>query len=136
MIAQELRRHWPPLVLGEHRLELAEGRIVLRLVFGDAVETLPRLDAAVDAFYLDGFSPAKNPELWSPALCCSLSRLAVNGATLATWTVAGSVRQALRAAQFSLKKRPGFAGKWQMLVGRYVQSASESEFDTNSTVTP
>ena len=122
LIAEELRRHWPPLTEGEHRVELAEGRIVLRLVFGDAVESLPNLEAAVDAVYLDGFSPAKNPDLWSPALCCALARTAVNGATLATWTVAGSVRQALRAAQFSLKKRPGFASKWQMLVGRYVQS--------------
>ena len=134
LIAEELRRHWPPLVAGEHRLELAEGRIVLMLVFGDAVETLHRLDVAVDAFYLDGFSPAKNPELWSPALCDSLARLAVDGTTLATWAVAGKVRQALQAAHFILKKRPGFASKWQMLVGRYVQPASEP--DTDSSVTP
>lgn len=120
LIAEELRCHWPPLVAGEHRLELAEGRIVLELFFGDARETLPKLDAAVDAFYLDGFSPAKNPELWSPELCRFLSRLAADGATLATWTVAGDVRRALRAAQFDVTKRPGFGAKRQMLVGRFI----------------
>lgn len=122
--AEELRQLWPPLQRGEHRLELAGGRLILRLVFGDALEELPSLDAAVDAFYLDGFSPAKNPELWSPELCCLLARLAVPGATLATWSVAGSVRRALIAAQFSVKKRPGFAGKRQMLVGKYCPADS------------
>ena len=74
-IAEELRRKWPPLVAGEHRLELEGGRLILRLVFGDAIDTLPLLDEVVDALYLDGFSPAKNPELWSPELCRLLARL-------------------------------------------------------------
>ena len=117
--SEDLRRRWPCLERGEHRLELEGGRLVLRLVFGDAVEELPSLEASVDAYYLDGFSPGKNPELWSPALCRSLARLALPGATLATWSVAGSVRRALIAAQFAVKKRPGFAGKRQMLVGHY-----------------
>lgn len=120
LIAEELRCHWPPLVAGEHRLELAEGKIVLRLVFGDAPDTLPKLEAKVDAFYLDGFSPAKNPDLWSPVLCRSLALLAADDATLATWTVAGSVRRALSDANFTLTKRPGFGAKRQMLVGRFV----------------
>ncbi len=118
-LSEDLCRYWPTLERGEHRLELEGGRLVLRLVFGDASEELPSLDASVDAYYLDGFSPAKNPDLWSPELCHSLARLAVPGATLATWSVAGSVRRALIAAQFTVKKRPGFAGKRQMLVGHY-----------------
>ena len=76
------------------------------------------VNASVDAFFLDGFSPAKNPELWTPDLCRALSRLAAPGATLATWSVAGHVRAALEAAEFDLEKRPGFAGKRQMLHGR------------------
>ena len=95
--------------------------MVLHLVFGDALECLPKLDAEVDAFYLDGFSPAKNPDLWSPELCRSLHRLAVPGATLATWSVAGAVRRALSDAGFAVEKRPGFAEKRQMLVGRSIQ---------------
>ncbi len=118
-IADELRRHWPPLRAGTHRLALEGGRLILTLVFGDAVETLPELDMAVDAFYLDGFSPARNPGLWSPELCRSLARLAAPGATLATWSVAGKVRRALSGAGFEVAKRPGFAGKRQMLAGRY-----------------
>ena len=112
---------WPPLVSGEHRIELDHGRCVLRLVFGDAMEQLPQLDLAVDAIYLDGFSPARNPELWSPEICRALARLAKQGTTLATWSVAGQVRQSLGSAGFALEKRPGFAGKRQMLVGRCVR---------------
>lgn len=128
-LADALRHYWPPLDAGAHRLELDAGRVVLTLHFGDAVDILPSLDAAVDAFYLDGFSPAINPELWSPALCLELARLAVGGATLATWSVAGSLRRALVAAGFAVARRPGFAGKRQMLVGRYaaIDSADFAE---------
>jgi len=118
-LAAELRGLWPALVAGTHRLEFEGGRLILTLIFADAVDVLPTLDARVDAFYLDGFSPAKNPELWSAALCRSLARLAVPGATLATWSVAGSVRRSLAAARFAVEKRRGFANKRQMLVGRY-----------------
>ena len=124
LLAEELRQRWPALLPGEYRLEFEGARLVLTLVFGDAVDTLPRLDTAVDAFYLDGFSPARNPELWSPALCLSLARVAASGATLATWSVARSVRQALTAARFDVKKRPGFACKRQMLVARHAQGDS------------
>ena len=126
-LAKEVQEHWPSLVAGEHRLELDGGRVILTLVFGDAVETLPALETTVDAFYLDGFSPARNPDLWSPALCRSLAHLAVEGATLATWSVAGPVRRALIDAGFVVEKRRGFAGKRQMLVGRYVRSDFPAE---------
>ena len=122
-ISCELHRQWPELTPGEHRLEFEGGRIVLRLVFGDAVATLPCLAATVDAFYLDGFSPASNPELWSPILLRSLARLANPGATLATWCVAGNVRRSLMEAGFDVQKRPGFAGKRQMLVGCHGSTA-------------
>ncbi len=118
-LAAQLQAHWPPLTPGIHRLRLDAGAVTLTLVFGDATTQLRQLDAAADAFYLDGFSPARNPELWSPELCRTLARLAAPGATLATWSVAGAVREALAAAEFDLEKRPGFAGKKQMLVGRF-----------------
>ena len=118
-LAEELRAAWPPLIPGIHRLHLAAGRVILTLVFGDAAQRLRTLDAAVDAFYLDGFSPARNPELWTPELCRALARLAAPGATLATWSVAGHLREALAAVEFDLEKRPGFAGKRQMLQGRF-----------------
>lgn len=116
-LAAELQARWPPLLPGTHRLWLDQGRVVLTLVFGDAVEKLRHVEAEADAFYLDGFSPAKNPDLWSPAVCKALARLAKPGATLATWSVAGAVRQALAEAGFRVEKRPGFGGKRQMLTG-------------------
>jgi tRNA 5-methylaminomethyl-2-thiouridine biosynthesis bifunctional protein len=119
-LSRALLARWPELAPGEHRLELDEARVELRLVLGDAAQTLPRLDGAADAFYLDGFSPARNPDLWSPAVCRQLARLAQPGATLATWTVAGAVRRALESAGFAVEKRPGFAKKRQMLTGRRV----------------
>jgi len=117
-LAAELQSQWPMLTPGMHRLYLNGGQVILTLVFGDAASRMRTLDAAIDAFFLDGFSPAKNPELWSPYFCKGLTRLAAPGATLATWTVAGQVRAALTAAEFAVAKRPGFAGKRHMLVGR------------------
>jgi tRNA 5-methylaminomethyl-2-thiouridine biosynthesis bifunctional protein len=116
-LAAELQQQWPPLVPGLHRLHLAGGQLILTLVFGDAATQLRAIDASVDAFFLDGFSPPKNPELWSPHFCKGLARLTAPGATLATWTVAGHVRQALKDAEFDVEKRPGYANKRQMLVG-------------------
>ncbi len=118
-LAAALQKRWPPLTPGMHRLHLDNDRVVLTLVFGDASTRLRWLDASVDAFFLDGFSPPKNPELWSPQFCKGLARLTAPGATLATWSVAGSVRAALTEAEFEVEKRPGPLGKRQMLVGRF-----------------
>lgn len=118
-LAAELQKHWPPLVPGMHRLHLDGGQVILTLLFGDASTELRAIDASVDAFFLDGFSPQKNPELWSPQFCKGLARLTAPGATIATWTVAGHVRQALKDAEFDVEKRPGPLGKRQMLVGRF-----------------
>ena len=116
-LAAQLRQHWPALTPGMHRLHFERDQLVLTLLFGDAATRLGDIDASVDAFYLDGFSPAKNPELWTPALCKGLARMAAPGATLSTWSVAGEVRAALEAAEFDVEKRPGFAGKRWMLAG-------------------
>ncbi|MDR3055111.1 MAG: bifunctional tRNA (5-methylaminomethyl-2-thiouridine)(34)-methyltransferase MnmD/FAD-dependent 5-carboxymethylaminomethyl-2-thiouridine(34) oxidoreductase MnmC [Zoogloeaceae bacterium] len=118
-LSATLQNRWPLLVPGIHRIFLDGGRVTLTLIFGDATRELRRLMLAADAFYLDGFSPAKNPDLWSPEICKAIARLAAPGATLATWSVAGHLRAALAANEFALEKRAGFAEKRQMLVGRY-----------------
>ncbi len=118
-LSAELRAKWPPLVPGFHRLHLDGGRVCLTLMFGDAQDCLRQLKARVDAFYLDGFSPTKNPELWSPLLFKTLSRLAASGATAATWTVAAAVREGLAAAGFKCEKRPGFPPKRDRLAARF-----------------
>ena len=113
--AAELHAKWPPLVSGAHRLEF--GNVVLTLFFAD-IGIARDLRLAADAFYLDGFAPAKNPDMWTPAVMRSLSRLAAHGATAATWSVAASVRQALEATAFAVEKREGFGDKREMLVAR------------------
>ncbi|MDR0673587.1 MAG: bifunctional tRNA (5-methylaminomethyl-2-thiouridine)(34)-methyltransferase MnmD/FAD-dependent 5-carboxymethylaminomethyl-2-thiouridine(34) oxidoreductase MnmC [Zoogloeaceae bacterium] len=119
-LAVELNAHWPLPMPGIHRIRLDGGRLLLTLVLGDAQQELRRLMLAADAFYLDGFAPDKNPELWTPDICKAIARLAAPGATLATWSVAGHLRAALSACEFALEKRPGFAGKREMLAGRYL----------------
>ncbi len=133
-LAQQLRAHWPTLVPGFQRLHFDDGSVTLTLVFGDAAALLPQLAARVDAFYLDGFSPAKNPELWSPALLGELARLAAPGATLATWSVASGVRDALAAGSWSLEKAQGYSGKREMLRGRRPGSVHETPTDRRAIV--
>jgi tRNA 5-methylaminomethyl-2-thiouridine biosynthesis bifunctional protein len=113
--ASALHAHWPPLVSGAHRLEF--GDVVLTLFFGD-IALLRDVRASADAIYLDGFAPAKNPQMWTHQVMRHLSRLAAPGATLATWSVAAPVRDALQATGFAVEKRAGFAGKRDMLIGR------------------
>ena len=116
-LSTRLRAQWPALTPGIHRLWLDDGRVALTLVFGDAATALGKLDARVDAFYLDGFSPARNPDLWSARLCHQLAALAAPVATLATWSVSREVRQHLEYARFRIDKVRGFTGKSEMLRG-------------------
>lgn len=118
-LARDLATAWPLPLAGFHRLHFDRGRVILTLLFGDAAQLLPQLVARADAFYLDGFAPAKNPQLWSPGIVRELARLAAPGATLATWTVAGGVRTALADAGFRIEKRPGFGAKREMLAGKF-----------------
>ncbi|KVT34235.1 bifunctional tRNA (5-methylaminomethyl-2-thiouridine)(34)-methyltransferase MnmD/FAD-dependent 5-carboxymethylaminomethyl-2-thiouridine(34) oxidoreductase MnmC [Burkholderia ubonensis] len=110
---------WPMLVPGLHRLEFDGGRVVLTLVFGDALAMLPKLAVRADAFYLDGFAPSKNPDLWSVDVFRALARLAGDGATFATYSSSGAVKHALAEASFAYRKVDGFAGKRAMLVGEF-----------------
>ena len=118
-LAAELAEAWPPLVGGVHRLSFEGGRVTLTIAFGDALAVLPKLWLRADAFYLDGFAPAKNPDMWATPVFKALAHLAGSNATLATYTSAGNVRRALEAAGFACEKAAGFAGKREMLVGRF-----------------
>jgi tRNA 5-methylaminomethyl-2-thiouridine biosynthesis bifunctional protein len=115
--AAALHSRWPMLVPGMHRLEFDAGNVVLMLYFAD-IKRLRALRLAADAIYLDGFAPAKNPDMWSPQSLRAVSRLAAPGATAATWSVAASVRGALEETGFVVEKRPGFGFKREMLVAR------------------
>ncbi|MGQ0578083.1 MAG: bifunctional tRNA (5-methylaminomethyl-2-thiouridine)(34)-methyltransferase MnmD/FAD-dependent 5-carboxymethylaminomethyl-2-thiouridine(34) oxidoreductase MnmC, partial [Betaproteobacteria bacterium] len=132
----ELLARYPLLLPGFHRLHLDRGRVTLMLLFGEAAVMLKQLEASADAFYLDGFAPARNPQMWSDAVFAELSRLTAPGATVATYSVAGAVRQGLVKAGFTVEKREGFAGKREMLTGRFTgkKTASESRTDGRAVV--
>ncbi|STI94942.1 Glycine/D-amino acid oxidases (deaminating) [Escherichia coli] len=100
---------------GCHRLLLDEGRVTLDLWFGDINELTSQLDDSlnqkVDAWFLDGFAPAKNPDMWTQNLFNAMARLARPGSTLATFTSAGFVRRGLQEAGFTMQKRKGFGAQ-------------------------
>jgi len=105
---------------GFQRLLLDNGRVTLTLLVGDVLEQLPQLDARIDAWFLDGFAPARNPEMWTPELFAELARLAAPGATLSTFTSTGWVRRSLNAAGFKMRRTPGIGHKWEILRGEFI----------------
>lgn len=109
--AAALHAAWPPLTPDLHRLGFDDGRVELLLALGDVQVWLPELVATVDAFYLDGFAPARNPRMWDAAVFKALGRLAAPGATLATWTAAQAVRAGLVTAGFDVRLGAGTGGK-------------------------
>ena len=118
-LSAQLRAAWPLLLPGAHRLEFEGGRLVLTLYFEDIERALPQLRLGADAFYLDGFSPDRNPQMWAPRALKALGRLAAADATLATYTAASAVRAGLGAAGFAVEKRPGFGRKREMSCARF-----------------
>ena len=131
--AAALHARWPLLVPGAQRLELDGGRVVLTLFLSD-VKILRDLRLAADAVYLDGFSPGRNPDMWSAQLMRSVSRLCGEGATLATWSVAAPVREALERTGFAVEKRPGFGHKREMLVARSTKGTNHSGVERKAAV--
>ena len=105
---------------GFQHVSLANGRVTLTLLIGDVLEQLPQLDARVDAWFLDGFAPAKNPEMWTPQLFAQLARLAAPGSTISTFTSTGWVRRALNDAGFKMRRTPGIGHKWEILRGSFI----------------
>ncbi|WP_166673630.1 tRNA (5-methylaminomethyl-2-thiouridine)(34)-methyltransferase MnmD [Rhodovulum visakhapatnamense] len=101
---------------GARRIETDD--LHAEIVEGDARETLPRWPGRADAWFLDGFSPAKNPELWSPELMAEVARHTAPNGTAATYTAAGFVRRGLTEAGFEVTRQPGFGRKRHMTTAR------------------
>jgi len=118
-LAAQLAARWPLPLPGLHRLNFEGEGVVLTLALGDAAELLPQLVLGADAFFLDGFAPDRNPDMWSPPLIKALARLARPGATLATWCTARGVRDALAASGFAVERRAGYAHKREMLAAHF-----------------
>ncbi len=121
-LTDQLLSQYPESLPGLHRLTLADGQITLTLIIDDAASGLSQLSAQVDAWYLDGFAPAKNPDMWSEALFQQMARLSHASTTFATFTAAGAVRRGLQAVGFEVEKRKGFGQKREMLIGRYAHT--------------
>lgn len=118
-LVQALLDAWPPLTPNLHTLDFDGGRVRLMLALGDAQAWLPALVAQVDAFYLDGFAPSKNPDLWVPEIYKQLSRLAAPEATLATWCLARRLLDGLTEVGFEVRLQPGFARRREMTAARF-----------------
>ncbi|AKV10131.1 MULTISPECIES: bifunctional tRNA (5-methylaminomethyl-2-thiouridine)(34)-methyltransferase MnmD/FAD-dependent 5-carboxymethylaminomethyl-2-thiouridine(34) oxidoreductase MnmC [Pseudomonas] len=118
--ADQLLAQYVAIHQGFQRLILDQGRITLTLLIGDALEQLPQLDAQIDAWFLDGFAPAKNPDMWTAELFAELARLAAPGSTISTFTSTGWVRRLLNAAGFKMKRTPGIGHKWEILRGVFL----------------
>lgn len=107
---------YPLRVPGFHRM-VFDGRVALTLVFDDANDAMPEIEGHVDAWFLDGFTPKKNPDMWSDTVFREIARLSHAGTTFATFTASGIVKRGLRANGFKLGKRKGFGWKADMLAG-------------------
>lgn len=120
--ARQLTQQYPEHIAGCHRMVFEQGCVRLDLWFGDIHQSLPSVmntpQGYVDAWFLDGFAPSKNPDMWSTDLFTQMARLSRHNATFATFTAAGFVKRGLQAAGFEVQKRPGFGRKRDMLAGK------------------
>lgn len=121
-LSEQLIAEYPLLIKGFHSLQFKDQNLTLSLIFDDVSTALPQLNGPIDAWYLDGFAPAKNPDMWGDKLYSTMARLSREKTTLATFTAAGDVRRGLSAAGFKLHKVPGFGLKREMMYGTFIQS--------------
>ncbi len=146
--AEQLLHQYPALIPGFHWLRFNTARITLLLLLGDANDTLPQLTDsahadfdhqnpwAIDAWFLDGFAPSKNPQLWQQDLLSHIARLSKNGTTLATFTAAGQVRRDLAAHGFSVQKIPGYGSKREMSVAQFHEHSADAHTKHLCSTTP
>jgi tRNA 5-methylaminomethyl-2-thiouridine biosynthesis bifunctional protein len=127
--AEELLAQYPPLIQGVHRLVLAGGRIRLTLYFGDVLEAWDELEFHADAWFLDGFAPSLNPDMWLAEAIARIRAHSKPGTTLATFTAVGRIRRALADAGFAMQKVPGFGRKREMLTGQLPPASHEQAED-------
>lgn len=119
-MVQQLANTYSQLYDGLNKLSCCDNRIQLDLWIGDVNQLLPQINTIADAWFLDGFAPAKNGDMWSERLFNDIARLSQTNTTFATFTSAGDVRRQLQSAGFKVRKTAGFGKKREMLHGIYV----------------
>ncbi len=117
-LAAKLVECWPVRAYAPQRFWFADDDLSLTLHTGDAETILAGLDGVFDAWFLDGFAPARNARMWGEGVFRKIARLSAPDARLATFTVAGDVRRGLEAAGFAIEKQPGFGAKRERLQAR------------------
>jgi tRNA 5-methylaminomethyl-2-thiouridine biosynthesis bifunctional protein len=132
--AAPLLAQYPPPLEGFHSLFFPGQRIRLMLLFGDVADTLPELTGSFDAWYLDGFSPAKNPAMWEEKIFPLIAARTVPGGTLSTFSSAGAVRRGLESVGFSVEKTEGFGVKRDMTVAKMPGAGARREQKKNVVV--
>ncbi|WP_395944996.1 tRNA (5-methylaminomethyl-2-thiouridine)(34)-methyltransferase MnmD [Brevundimonas sp.] len=128
--AQALTEAWPERTPGFHRVDLPEFHAVLDLAVGDVAWALEQWSGPADAWFLDGFSPALNPGMWSPEIMARIAARSAPGARVATFTVAGAVRRGLSDHGFVVEKKPGHGRKRERLEARLEGVLSPSPVPT------
>jgi len=116
-LSDALVRQYPPIAHGVHSLTFQNGQVRLHLIFDEVAHALQDINFIADCWFLDGFAPSKNPQMWQPEILRQLAKHARTGTRLATFTAAGAVRRNLIAAGFDINKRKGFGRKREMLCG-------------------
>ncbi len=110
---------YPAECSGTHRIAMSDN-VTLTLIFGDVNEEMPRLEAKIDCWFLDGFKPRKNPDMWTGIVFKNMERLSIPGTTFATFTAAGFVKRGLQAAGFKVNRIKGYGFKWHMIKGHKI----------------
>ena len=114
-LSRKLLAHWPVRAFGNQRIWFEDYGFCLTILIGPALKSLQAMDFKANAWFLDGFAPSRNADMWSPELLQEVARLCAPGAQLATYSVAGAVRRDLEACGFSVSRQPGFGSKRQRL---------------------
>ena len=127
--SEQLIKYYPKNIEGIQKISLFDGRISLNLIIGDISDTQEYIKSMtyIDAWFLDGFSPSKNPDLWSKELINSIGNTSYESSTISTYTSSGLVKRNLIDSGFAVKRTKGFAGKRHMLKGDALSKVSSKK---------
>ena len=127
--SEQLIKYYPKNIEGIQKISLFDGRISLNLIIGDISDTQEYIKSMtyIDAWFLDGFSPSKNPDLWSKELIKSIGNTSYESSTISTYTSSGLVKRNLIDSGFAVKRTKGFAGKRHMLKGDALSKVSSKQ---------
>jgi tRNA 5-methylaminomethyl-2-thiouridine biosynthesis bifunctional protein len=135
-LAEALLARWPVRAYAPQRFWFDEDRFALTLFVGEAEQVLAGMRGAFDAWFLDGFAPSRNPEMWTPEVLRHVARLSAPGARAATFSVAGDVRRGLEAAGFAVEKKPGYGGKRERLEAVFPQASQSPRAGAGAWIYP